>query len=307
VIKIVKTVLATASITFAVFGCGGGGSGGGNEGNSTTVQTASMQGTTQSTTSSIDSFRFVLDASINLEIGPNYANRITNTVGRAVVALNQIDNLLGGVQVPITFRFCGQANAFYTPGLRTIDLCDELIDAGILQFANGPSDEEILIALDRAIDMMIFVTYHEIGHALDDLSGQSVGGNSESAADAIATVLSVQTGQPLAALWAAAFFSVDTEGSFAAVHGSGVDRAGDIICWTIGSSSRLTAALPAIAQDLVDSGRDCVAEYANQLQFVSTLIPNLSSLPPVDSLSKVAKSDLYKDLQVKLSPIFNLH
>jgi len=134
--------------------------------------------------------------------------------------------------------------------------------------------------------MMSFVLYHEVGHALDDIRDLGVGGNFESVADAIATVLSVRTGQPLGAIDAALYFLQNVEGSFADVHSSGADRAGDIVCWTIGSSSRIADLFSTVAADLVATGRDCVGEYADQFEFVSNLIPNLRDLPPVASLRK---------------------
>lgn len=134
--------------------------------------------------------------------------------------------------------------------------------------------------------MMSFVLYHEIGHALDDIIDLGVGGNFESVADAIGTVLSVRTGQPLAAIYGAQYFLQNTEGTFADVHNSCADRAGDLVCWTLGSSSRLAQAFAEISAGLVAAGRDCVAEYADQLDFVSRLIPNIRDVPPVTALSK---------------------
>lgn len=285
-------VASLALVCIFSVSCGSGGSGGNSEGNgigggnqSPVVQPTSGSNPDPTPLPPIDNFVFTVDPAIGQEFGVNYDDYIQTNIGGAIAPLNTIDNLFRGVQVPVTFQFCDRANAFYSPGQRTITLCDELIDQAASRLGDSSTSEGRLDGLVRAVDMMIFVAYHEIGHAMDDLSGISIGGNSESVADAIATVLSVRTNQPFAALWAAAYFSENTEGSFAAVYGSGVDRAGDIVCWTIGSSSRLSAALPGIALDLVDSGRDCVAEYANQLAFVSDLIPTLMQIPPSTSLA----------------------
>lgn len=69
--------------------------------------------------------------------------------------------------------------------------------------------------------------------ALDYRRDLPIVGNIESAVDSIATVIAVETNAPLHAL-AGAELSFDTPPSLAGRHGGGVDRAGDIHCWTIG-------------------------------------------------------------------------
>ena len=103
---------------------------------------------------------------------------------------------------------------------------------------------------------------------------------------------SVETGQPLAAIDAGLFFFSNENVSFADEHGSGEDRAGDIFCWVIGSNSLLEVQFPTIATEFIDAGRDCVAEYANQFDFVSQLLPNLQDIPARASLkSKRSEAD----------------
>ena len=87
------------------------------------------------------------------------------------------------------------------------------------------------------------------------------------------------------------FFLIDTEASFGDEHIGGADRAGDILCWTIGSSSRIAAIFPNTTALFNEGGRDCVGEYANQYQFVAQLIPFLNEVPPKDSL-KISETEM---------------
>ena len=230
---------------------------------------------------SVNSFRFVFDPDyIAARSEATLASDLAG-VGRAIEPLNGIPNFLNNVEVPVIYGECGFANAFYAPSERTIVLCDELWSEAFNYFSSLDPESLPAESVAQAYSMMTFVLYHEIGHAIDDISNVSIGGNSESAADAIGTVLSVQTGQPVAAINAAVFFLQNDNGSFADVHGSGLDRAGDIICWTVGGSPQVAAQLNTVTESLAAAGRDCVGEYADQFQFVANLVPNLADVRPI--------------------------
>ena len=236
---------------------------------------------------------------------------IEQEIGRSVVALNAIPNVFNNMQLPVVYGSCGQANAFYSPADREITLCDELSGDAFNYFLtinDSDDDDAFGVALVEALGMMNFVLFHEVGHALDDIRDLGVGGNFESVADAIGTVFSVRTGQPLAPVFGALYFAQNTEGSFADVHNSGADRAGDLLCWTLGSSSRLTELFSDLASELVQGGRDCVAEYADQLDFVSRLVPGLLDIPPVTSLRKepVGESRRLSEIDALLSELLVL-
>ena len=66
-------------------------------------------------------------------------------------------------------------------------ICNELGDAafGFFLSALEGTDDDVVQAREQSIDSSIFVTYHEMGHALDDIRDISIGGNFESVADAI--------------------------------------------------------------------------------------------------------------------------
>ena len=87
----------------------------------------------------------------------------------------------------------------------------------------------------------------------------------------------------MAAINGGLFFLTNTGGSFADEHGAGEDRAGDVLCWVVGSGQVVSETFPGLAETFINAGRDCVAEYANQREFVEGLVPNLSDVPPVVS------------------------
>ena len=213
----------------------------------------------------------------------DFLNFLDTAIGGAIAPFNTIDNVFFNSTIPVLYGACEQANAFYVPTARLIVLCQELTDLAFNFFLTPagpePTDDDISFALLQAINTMTFIMYHEMGHALDDIRDLPVGGNFESVADAIGVVLSVQTGQPFAAIAGGVFFLSSTGGSFSDEHGAGEDRAGDVLCWVLGSSSDLAAQFSEIFASFTEAGRDCVGEYQNQFQFVESLVPNLSSIP----------------------------
>lgn len=230
----------------------------------------------------VDNFRFAIDPSgVTPDTNQDYLNFVDTQFGGAVAPLNRVDNFFNGYTVPVSYQLCNNvANAFYDPNTRSVILCDELLVLGANVFI-----EFLELTLEDAIfssaAALTYTLYHEIGHSLDDIRGFSSAGNFESIADAIGVVLSVQTQQPEASILGATFLlAASGDSSFVGVHGSGEDRAGDIFCWTIGSSSRIAAAFPELTQLFNDGGRDCVGEYATQYAAVSNLVPNLQNIPP---------------------------
>ena len=260
--------------------CGGGGSSGGGP----------------SGDDPIPNFSFTVDSDFVTESPEAYVTIVNDDIGGSVLPMNEIQNFFNNKTIPVTYRDCGEANAFYSPSERSITLCHELANLGYNYYLLQESEEleqetRQANAFFKAFAMMNFVMYHEMGHAMDDLRDLGTGGNFESVADAIAVVLSVQTSQPQAGMYGGLFFLIDTEASFGDEHIGGADRAGDILCWTIGSSSRIAAFFPDVTALFNEGGRDCVGEYANQYQFVSQLIPFLNEVPPKDSL-KISEAEL---------------
>ena len=278
-------------LPFLLTSCGGGGGGDDpppNDGEF--LEPPDGSSGPETPVSAISNFEFQLEENFFNTSSDAYLELIVDQIGGAITPLNSIDNVFMDNQVPVIYGECGVANAFYLPQQRQILVCDELagLAFGYFQSALGEEESETANAflLEQTFNMMTFIIYHEMGHALDDLRDLSVGGNFESVADAIAVVLSVQTGQPLAAVDAGQFFFFNENVSFADEHGSGEDRAGDIFCWVLGSSPLLQTEFPIISTIFVDAGRDCVAEYANQFDFVVQLLPGLQNIPPRASLKR---------------------
>lgn len=302
-----KHLFAIIALPLLLIGCGGGG---GDDDNDEPIDSVGSVGPGVDQPASGDdpvpSFMFQMDQEfVNLS-SPEFVAFVESQLGGSVAPFNSVDNLFLNTQLPVIYGSCGVANAFYSPQERLIVICDELGKVAYDLYRStqdGDSDDEIGTATLFAFDTLTFILYHEIGHALYDIRDFSVGGNFESVADAIGVVLSVQTGQPLAVIASAAFVSeIDESSSFADEHGSGVDRSGDMFCWVIGSSLQVAGVLPELTAAFVDAGRDCVAEYANQYEFVSQLVPDLEDIPLRASL-KMEMSKAEQDLLARLDKL----
>ena len=240
--------------------------------------------------STLDNFVFQFDQNYIDVTSESDLDFVSANINGAIAPLNSIDNVFFDSTVPVIYGNCGEPNAFYAPAQRFIGLCDELtmLTIDLFQQINADSetgavsDEVRAASVQQGFSSMAFVMYHEMGHALDDIRDLiAIGGNFESVADAIGAVLSVQTGQPEAAVFGGLFFLNTGGSSFTDEHGAGEDRAGDILCWVTGGSPALAAALPDLTATFAAGGRDCIAEYANQQQFVEALVPNFADVPVV--------------------------
>ncbi len=183
--------------------------------------------------------------------------------------------------IPVSLQNCGVANAFYLPERieepsgPAVFLCWEFFFFAVGVFDElFPEDPEAAAAF--SLGAITYVMYHEFGHALDDQLDLPIFGNTESAADAIATVLAVEQGFSFYAVAGALLFDLDGQGSFVDEHAGGADRAGDLFCWAIGGDPFLAEALSTITQSFSDGGRDCVTAYAGQLAAVSTWLPEIA-------------------------------
>lgn len=89
--------------------------------------------------------------------------------------------------IALTYRECGQANAFYTSAPRQITMCYELIDEFYTTFAkDGLKGDELDQSVDNAVT---FAFYHELGHALVNVLDLPITGKEEDAVDQLATYL----------------------------------------------------------------------------------------------------------------------
>ena len=283
-----RHTIALLVVGLALGGCGGGG---GDEDGAAPPPDATdpmLGGPRMETTAPPgDDPRPSLEVSVEQSIvdaEPAFAQAMLDRLTALAAPINAVSNVFGGVTVAIDYERCGTPNAFYSPGERRIIVCDELLpllaDFFGRQLAEEPEAEREELALSAALSAMAFVLYHEFAHALDDISNVPAGGNFESVADGIGTVIAAETDQHYAIYTAAFFFLDNPQASLADEHGNGIDRAGDMFCWLVGSNSQVAAQLPQITQDLADAGRDCTGEYFDQRDFVYTLAPQFRNLPP---------------------------
>lgn len=88
---------------------------------------------------------------------------------------------------------CGLSNAFYSRDERVIVICLELIPDLVNRFSRLRGQHSDRPALLRAVSgALVFVVFHELGHALIDVQQLPVLGREEDAADKISTFLILQ-------------------------------------------------------------------------------------------------------------------
>lgn len=149
------------------------------------------------------------------------------------------------VDLPIHFAECGETNAAYDPERKRIEVCYELIGyIAHLFSAYLKSEDEV----DNAtVGATFFVLYHEIGHALIDVLGLPTTGKEEDAADQLATLALINSGEEgeEAALNAAHWFLIQgaqrtniEELPFWDEHSLDGQRFYSIACWIYGQDSR---------------------------------------------------------------------
>jgi hypothetical protein len=92
--------------------------------------------------------------------------------------------------IPITFQKCETVNAFYDPQKISITMCDEMVDFYGELFADYPKDE----GKEAIVGSLVSVFLHEMGHALIDQLQLPAVGRQEDAADQLATVVLVASG-----------------------------------------------------------------------------------------------------------------
>ena len=233
----------------------------------------------------------IFDLSVNTSafLGNEFVEVMNEVLGPRVDYLNRVIDL--PKDIPVVTDDCGLANAFYVLELSA----EELVAAQISEEFNGPVivmcwelfaetftffdnevDDDVEIALLFSLGAYTHVLYHEVGHAVDQQLSLPIVGNTESAADSIATVLSIEEGNSLAPLTGALLFENSSDGSFGAVHPGGADRAGDLFCWALGGDQSLEEFFPELVQIFANSGRDCASEYAELRDSVISLLPGVA-------------------------------
>lgn len=156
-----------------------------------------------------------------------------------------VDTVNGLVSLPrdvlVTFRDCGEPQAFYDPKSGSITFCYELVklfDQTYTKLAKTPEDAKRLIR-----GAVFFVFFHEFGHALIHELELPATGREEDAVDQFATLLLLEQGErgEQAALAGATFFLALSEQPgakpvFWDEHSLDAQRFYNISCWLYGAS-----------------------------------------------------------------------
>jgi len=193
--------------------------------------------------------------------------------GAAIVeSLN--DSLILPADISVSFADCGTANAFFVPPEFNPDpagaaggaivMCHELTELFFNLFGNE----------EDTFQTSVFVLMHELGHALVDQLDVPVLGIEEAAVDGIGSVFSTKLGLAEGVVKAGWFFFSQGDSPFFDTHRVGTQRLGDLACWGVGGDPSLLddPTISDIKDSLVDSGRDCNAEYQDRLDAVTALL-----------------------------------
>lgn len=156
------------------------------------------------------------------------------------IAADLNDTIALPFDITITFNECNEVNAFYDSEKRQISMCLELIEDlnDVFQKKTKSEDE----AIEATINAMIFVFFHELGHALVHALGLPVTGKEEDAVDQLSTyILADGTDEgEAAALDGAESFLSDEEAMddlpFWDEHSLGPQRFYNIVCWVYGQN-----------------------------------------------------------------------
>jgi len=183
------------------------------------------------------------------------------------------ETLILPADIGVNFADCGVANAFFIPtGFAanpsnpggTIVMCHELTQLFLNLF--GDPDDAFLAS--------VFVLMHELGHALVNQLELPVLGIEESYVDGIGAVFTGEAGLSKGTVLAGWFFFSQPQSPFFDTHRAGPQRLGDLACWGVGADPSLLSdpTVNNIAQQLIAAGRNCQAEYAQQLNGLTTVL-----------------------------------
>ena len=168
--------------------------------------------------------------------------------------------------VNVWFVECGEVNAFYSPETREILLCLELVDHLFQTFSPyATGDEDLGVTVWNT---MLFVFYHEFGHALIDILDLPVTGREEDAVDQLATVVLLEAveGGAEAALTGANWFLISGSAATGGLpfwneHSLDQQRFYNILCWVYGSNPDGNATLVPDWGLPVERAEQCPFEF----------------------------------------------
>lgn len=190
----------------------------------------------------------------------------------------------------VKLQECNEVNAFYDPEDGAVHLCYEMFAHFLEIFATeDQTDEEAEEAAGKAIAAMVFVFYHELGHALIDIYDLPITGREEDAVDQLATVMLLETwdgeDSELAMTASAEWFDSsaaerEEDPDMADEHALDEQRYYNLLCWTYGSD-------PEYFADQIEDwelpearAERCEEEYQQMSRSWDTLLgPHMVTVP----------------------------
>jgi len=143
--------------------------------------------------------------------------------------------------VKVTFKDCGQVNAWYQPNTKTIIFCNEFMEffhSKALEM--GKSEED---ANQIMIGATLFFFFHELGHCLIDVYDLPATGREEDSVDQLSTYILMEeldetgkgsAGAGVLMIKAMSENEQPTAGSFADEHSLSSQRFYNVACWMYG-------------------------------------------------------------------------
>lgn len=184
-------------------------------------------------------FSGVAQAKMTVTFGPTKLDPKVKVLGESLLApAAYVEVALPTLKdVPVVFGDCGQVNAYYEPSNKRIVICYELVEY-LLDNVVKLFPKNVDLASDAYHRAIVFVFFHEVGHAYVDLSDMETTGLDEDVADQISTYL----------MWALDFESVSALGGFTFFqldndttldiwdeHTPDAKRLANIACWSYGA------------------------------------------------------------------------
>jgi hypothetical protein len=218
-----------------------------------------------------------------------------------IAGLNSL-NLTLPTDIGVKFTECGEVNAFYSPNDRLIVMCYDLMIAQLSQFMQPPMNQSPQEAASSAAQVFVFVTLHEVGHALVDVLNLPITGREEDAVDQMAAVLlsSDDSGEQAVLVTAISFLVMGTQrtqaelNTFWDTHSFSLQRFVDLTCLVYGKNPGKYTYLvekqilhrdravrcPKEYQQKRDSWARLLAPYLNQTPVYQSPHPQSPQAPP---------------------------
>ena len=188
------------------------------------------------------------------------------------------DEIVLPFDVYVVFGECGTPNALYDPTSKQIKMCYELIDEIAFDFAEIAEIEE-----ERGrgiVYTLLFIFYHELGHALINIHDLPATGREEDAVDQLSTIILLEADEKgeEAVLYASSWFlsranKIDFDESvFADEHALDAQRFYNLACWVYGKNPQTSSYLVEDGYLPEERAERCEAEYTKISNSWDTLL-----------------------------------